>query len=152
MAESSPAVLALEKQAISPVWKRWPTLTSFTPEIPPFRGFLLLRLGADASRCALIDSFIRPLNNAGFPPSCCSLRTRKSGGGGKVGGYLKPDLAVGNSFAATEGLAAGLPLTELGFPSYGHHCLSDEPFFGFAGARMLAGRLFNSLRSENPGR
>ena len=66
-------------------------------------------------------------------------------------GYSKSDLLVGNSFALTEGFSAGLPFTELGFPSYGHHCLSAEPFFGFTGARTLAGRLFNDLLSGNYG-
>ncbi|MDD2804914.1 MAG: nitrogenase component 1 [Elusimicrobiales bacterium] len=57
-----------------------------------------------------------------------------------------PHLAVANSFAATEGLCGGAPLVELGFPSFGHHCLSDEPFFFYAGARVLAARLLNRLR------
>ena len=47
--------------------------------------------------------------------------------------------------ALTEGFSDGLPFLELGFPSYGHHCLGEEPFFGFAGAQNLAGRLLNGL-------
>lgn len=64
----------------------------------------------------------------------------------RLSGYAAPHLAVGNSFAVTERLVPGLPFVELGFPSYGHHCLSDEPFLGYAGARALAGRLVNALR------
>ena len=61
--------------------------------------------------------------------------------------HLKPNLAVCNSFALTEGLAAGMPFVELGFPSYGHHCLRDEPFLGYAGAVSLVGRLLNAVQS-----
>jgi len=61
--------------------------------------------------------------------------------------YRKPDLAVANSFAVTEGFAEGLPFVELGFPSYGHHCLLDEPYFGYAGARVLAARMLNALQA-----
>lgn len=67
---------------------------------------------------------------------------------GALSPYQRPDLAVANSFALTEGFAEGLPFTELGFPSYGHHCLLDEPYFGFSGARSLAARLLNSLQSQ----
>lgn len=64
----------------------------------------------------------------------------------RLSGYARPHLAVGNSFAVTEKLVPGLPFVELGFPSYGHHCLNDEPFLGYAGARTLVGRLVNALR------
>ena len=56
------------------------------------------------------------------------------------------DFAAGNSFAITEKLAEGLPFVEFGFPSYSHHCLYDEPFMGYAGARVLASRMLNCLR------
>ena len=60
--------------------------------------------------------------------------------------HERPHLAVANSFAATEGLCGGAPLVELGFPSFGHHCLSEEPFLFYSGARALAARLLNRLR------
>lgn len=60
--------------------------------------------------------------------------------------YERPDFAVANSFAVTEGITCGLPFMELGFPSYGHHCLLDEPYLGFAGVRGLTGRILNCLR------
>ena len=63
--------------------------------------------------------------------------------------YQVPDLAVVNSFSLTEGFAEGLPFVEFGFPSYGHHCLIDEPFFGFSGARSLVSRLLNSLQAQS---
>ncbi len=63
--------------------------------------------------------------------------------------YQAPNLAVVNSFALTEGFADGLPFVELGFPSYGHHCLLDEPYFGFSGARSLASRMLNSLQTRS---
>lgn len=63
--------------------------------------------------------------------------------------YQVPDLAVVNSFSLTEGFAEGLPFVEFGFPSYGHHCLIDEPFFGYTGARSLVSRLLNSLQTQS---
>jgi len=60
--------------------------------------------------------------------------------------HERPHLPVANSFPATEGLCGGAPLVELGFPSFGHHCLSEEPFFFYSGARVLAARLLNRLR------
>ena len=66
---------------------------------------------------------------------------------GALGRYEKPDLAVANSFALTEGIAGGAPFIELGFPSYGHHCLDDEPFLFYSGARILAARLLNCLQA-----
>ena len=62
--------------------------------------------------------------------------------------YQKPDLAVGDSFALSEGITCALPFIELGFPSYSHHCLLDEPYLGFSGARILAGRLLNCLQAR----
>lgn len=58
-----------------------------------------------------------------------------------------PDLAVGNSFWRSEGLAPGLPFMEFGFPSYGRHALSAEPFLGYEGAVRLVSRLLNTLQS-----
>lgn len=55
----------------------------------------------------------------------------------------RPALAVMNSFGVTEKLAGGAPYFELGFPSYGRHCLASEPWLGLAGARFLATRLLN---------
>lgn len=98
---------------------------------------------------AFLDSFARPLGGA-LPPAELHFspgREEALAALGRLTGYSKPELVVGNSFAVDEGLTAGLPFTELGFPSYGHHCLGDEPFLGFAGARTLAGRLLNSLHS-----
>ncbi len=112
----------------------------------PFAGELRLRVPA-----AALDSGVReklPVR----PPQLLLLRPDMAAAAAAVaalGGYDKPQLLVGNSFAATEGLAPGLPFVELGFPSYGHHCLNDEPFLGFSGARTLAGRLANALRSGN---
>lgn len=59
--------------------------------------------------------------------------------------HARPDAAVSNSFGASEGLTGGAPLVELGFPSYGRHCLTDEPFLGYDGAVRLAGLLLNAL-------
>ena len=103
--------------------------------------------------CAFFDSFARPLGISGLPGELLFAPDIDAAAAvvKALKGYRKPDLAVGNSFALTEGLAAGLPFTELGFPSYGHHCLGDEPFLGFAGARTLAGRLLNSLLTKEKG-
>ena len=100
--------------------------------------------------CAFFDSYTRPLGISGFSGDLFFAPTMKAvlAAIKDLKGYRKPDLAVGNSFAFTEGMAAGLPFTELGFPSYGHHCLGDEPFLGYAGARTLAGRLLNSQLTE----
>ncbi len=65
--------------------------------------------------------------------------------------YQRPDLAVANSFALTEGFAEGLPFVELGFPSYGHHCLTDEPFLGYSGALVLVSRMLNALQTRGAG-
>lgn len=154
--ELPPAVKALEKKAaraIAPVLQTLAhTNIVYAGDPYLFAAFsaFAAELGMRVS-CAFIDSFIKPLDNARLPGELLfAPDTEEAAAVMKgLGGYLKPGLAVGNSFAATEGLASGLPLTELGFPSYGHHCLSDEPFFGFAGARTLAARMFNSLRSEN---
>ena len=62
--------------------------------------------------------------------------------------YGRPDLAVGDSFALSEGMTCGLPFMELGFPSYTHHCLLDEPYLGFSGARGLAARLLNCVQAR----
>ena len=63
--------------------------------------------------------------------------------------YQKPDLAVVNSFSLTEDFAEGLPFVEFGFPSYGHHCLLDEPFLCYSGALSLVSRMLNSLQSQS---
>lgn len=62
--------------------------------------------------------------------------------------HRRSELAVATSFAVTGGLLPGLPFVELGFPSYGHHCLADEPFLGYAGAAALAARLLNALQNR----
>ncbi len=105
-----------------------------------------LRLRVSA---AFLDSFPRPLGTARLPrvfffapESEEALKALKA-----LPKFSRPELAVGNSFAATEGYSAGLPFMEFGFPSYGYHALADEPFFGFAGARCLAGRLLNSFKA-----
>jgi len=98
---------------------------------------------------AFLDSAKRPLGAvpAGstvlFSPSTAEALSAARG----LGRYEKPDLAVANSFAITEGLHCGAPFLELGFPSFGHHCLSEEPFLGYAGARGLAARMLNSLQA-----
>jgi nitrogenase molybdenum-iron protein alpha/beta subunit len=104
---------------------------------------LRMRIGA-----AFFDSFPRPLRAARpamlrfAPESSCVLSALAA-----LPRYSRPELAVGNSFAATEGYAAGLPFVELGFPSYSRHCLFDEPFLGFSGAAALAGRLLNAMKA-----
>jgi len=77
-----------------------------------------------------------------FSPEAGAARDALAG----LGRYERPDLAVANSFAAAEGIIGGAPLVEFGFPSYGHHCLIDEPFLGYAGARGLAARMLNALQ------
>lgn len=66
---------------------------------------------------------------------------------GALGRYDRPALAVASTFARTEGLTGGVPVVELGFPSYGHHCLADEPFLFYEGSRRLAARMLNALQS-----
>jgi len=61
--------------------------------------------------------------------------------------YERPALAVANSFAVTSGLTGGAPFLELGFPSYGHHCLEDDPFLFYSGARRLAARMLNAMQA-----
>ncbi|MCX5791614.1 MAG: hypothetical protein NTY45_05255, partial [Elusimicrobia bacterium] len=97
--------------------------------------------------CALIDSFARPLETTMLPRELMfapdtaeAVRTIRD-----LTGYARTDLAVGNSFMVTESMDMKRPCVELGFPSYGYHCLIDEPFLGFAGALNLTGRLFNGL-------
>lgn len=97
-----------------------------------------------------LDSARRPLGAGAaagtvlFGPSPEDVKTAKAA----LSLYERPGLAVVNSFALTEGFADGLPFVELGFPSYGHHCLLDEPFLGFSGARSLAARMLNSLQTR----
>lgn len=64
-----------------------------------------------------------------------------------LGRYEKPALAVTTTFGVTEGLTGGAPFVELGFPSYGHHCLAPEPFLFYEGARRLAARMLNALQA-----
>lgn len=95
---------------------------------------------------ALIDSrrvpldIRRPPDNLLFSPGAAEAAAVMQ----RAAAYNKPEILVGNSFAFSEGLAEGMSFVELGFPSYGHHCLSPEPFLGFAGAASLAGRLLNA--------
>jgi len=98
---------------------------------------------------AVIDSFAKPLGTDKIPGDLlfCPDTAAAAAAIREMSGYSKPDLFVVNSFAKREMFSKEYPLTELGFPSYGHHCLSYEPFFGFAGARTLSCRLFNSLLS-----
>ncbi len=100
--------------------------------------------------CALLDSFARPLGTDRLPRALLfapdtaeALSLIRD-----LSGYSRTDVVVGNSFTVTELLDMKRPYVELGFPSYGHHCLSDEPFLGFAGAVSLTGRLLNSLLSR----
>lgn len=154
-----PAVTDLEKQAARDIA---PALDALAHRNIVYAGdpYLFAAFSAFASELrmrvpvALIDCGVRALDSAQFPGKLLfSPDTEEAAAAVSApDGYLMPDLAVGNSFMVTENLAAGLPFTELGFPSYGHHCLSNEPFFGFAGARTLAGRLLNCLRSENSSR
>ncbi len=98
---------------------------------------------------AVINSGPRPLGTARVPELLLfSPDTAEAAAAiRELDEYMRPALAVGNSFTITEGIAPALPFTELGFPAYGHHCLSDEPFFGYGGALTLAGRVLNALRS-----
>lgn len=75
-----------------------------------------------------------------FSPSLEKARLTAAG----LSGFEKPAVLVGNSFARTEALVPGVPFVELGFPSYGFHCLTAKPFLGYAGAVLLAERLLNS--------
>ncbi|KAF0127702.1 MAG: hypothetical protein FD189_248 [Elusimicrobia bacterium] len=78
-----------------------------------------------------------------FSPPAASARAAAAA----LKGYDRPALAVCDSFALSEGFAAGAAEVEFGFPSYTRHCLYDEPFLGYAGAVALGGRLLNaSLR------
>ena len=101
-----------------------------------------------------LDSARRPLGAGAadgtvlFSPSTEDVKAAM----GALSRYQLPHLAVVNSFALTEGFADGIPFVELGFPSYGHHCLSDEPFLGFSGARALAARMLNSLQTRSKAR
>ncbi|MEI7529479.1 MAG: nitrogenase component 1 [Elusimicrobiota bacterium] len=100
--------------------------------------------------CALIDSLARPLGTGRLPrellfaPDTAEALSIVR----ELSGYSRTDIVVGNSFTVTESLDMKRPYVELGFPSYGHHCLVDEPFLGFAGAVSLTGRLLNSLLSR----
>ncbi len=58
--------------------------------------------------------------------------------------YDRPSLALCDYFAKSEGLSGTAAVVEIGFPSYTHHCLCDEPFLGYAGSAVLAGRLLNA--------
>ncbi|MDT8285602.1 MAG: nitrogenase component 1 [Elusimicrobiales bacterium] len=93
-----------------------------------------------------LGSFVRGTDTALFAPSAAEAKSAVA----SLSRYRKPDLAVVNSFAVTEGFAEGLPFVELGFPSYGHHCLFEEPYFGYAGARVLAARMLNALQAGLP--
>jgi len=115
------------------------------------RGFALelnMRMPA-----AFISSFSRPLSAPGpvskllmfAPPSAEAVKALAA-----LGRYDRPHLAVSDSLAITEGLSGGVPAVEFGFPSYAHHCLNDEPFMGYDGARALAGRMLNAVQSSSP--
>jgi len=95
---------------------------------------------------AFLNSRSRPLAAGGAapvllfsPPVDAAARALAA-----LSAYDKPALAVCDSFARAEGLTGGAAHVELGFPSYARHCLHDEPFMGYAGARALAGRLLNA--------
>jgi nitrogenase molybdenum-iron protein alpha/beta subunit len=75
-----------------------------------------------------------------FAPAVGEARNAVAG----LEGFEKPAVLIGNSFARSEDFAPGVPFVELGFPSYGRHCLTDQPFLGYAGALRLAERLLNS--------
>ncbi|HNT96657.1 MAG TPA: nitrogenase component 1 [Elusimicrobiales bacterium] len=115
------------------------------------RGFALelcMRVPA-----AFIGSLSRPLSAPGpaaklvmFAPEVAEAAEALAA----LGRYDRPHLGVCDSLAITAGLTGGVPAVELGFPSYAHHCLSDEPFMGYEGARSLAGRLLNALQSAEP--
>jgi len=112
------------------------------------RGFAL-ELGMRVP-AAFISSFSRPLSAPGpaaklvmFAPAVAEAAKALAA----FGRYDRPHLGVCDSLAITEGFAGSAPVVELGFPSYAHHCLNDEPFMGYAGARSLAGRLLNAVQS-----
>lgn len=77
---------------------------------------------------------------ASFAPTVGEARAAVA----SLSGFGKPALSIGNSFARSESLAPGVPFVELGFPSYGYHCLAPAPFLGYEGAVFLAGRILNS--------
>ena len=102
---------------------------------------------------AFISSFSRPLSAPGAAPKLLMFAppvAEASAALSALGRYDKPHLAVCDSLAITEGICGGVPAVEFGFPSYAHHCLNDEPFMGYAGARALAGRLLNAVQSAQP--
>lgn len=106
-----------------------------------FARELGLRPGA-----AFLNSRSRPL-----PPGTAAPLLMFSPGVGEasaalagLGEYDRPALAVCDFFAMAEGLAGEAGTVELGFPSYTRHCLHEEPFMGYAGAKALAGRLLNA--------
>lgn len=82
-----------------------------------------------------------------FSPSTDSARAAVAA----LRGYDRPSLAVCDSFALSEGFAAGAAAVEFGFPSYTRHCLHDEPFLGYAGAVALGGRLLNASLGRRDG-
>jgi nitrogenase molybdenum-iron protein alpha/beta subunit len=95
---------------------------------------------------AFLNSRSRPL-----PPGTAAPLLMFSPGVGeasaalaRLGAYDRPSLAVCDYFARAEGLAGAAAAVELGFPSYTRHCLHEEPFMGYAGAKALAGRLLNA--------
>jgi len=117
------------------------------------RGFAL-ELGMRVS-AAFISSFSRPLSAPGHTPRLIMFAPPVAEAAqalAALGRYDRPRLAVCDSLAITEGLSGGVPAAELGFPSYAHHCLNDEPFMGYDGARGLAGRMLNAVQSTMPPR
>ncbi len=112
-----------------------------------FAGELGIRVQAAFLNCRsrrLPDGAAPPVTL--FSPAISSARAAVAA----LRGYDRPSLAVCDSFALSEGFAAGAAEVEFGFPSYTRHCLYDEPFLGYAGAVALGGRLLNaSLRRHD---
>lgn len=104
-------------------------------------GELGLRVGA-----AFLNSRGRPLPAAAaaplllFSPAVGEAAAALAA----LGEYDRPSLALCDYFAAAEGLAGAASAVEFGFPSYTRHCLHEEPFLCYAGAKALVGRLLNS--------
>jgi len=150
--ELPPAIRKLERKTAAAIS---PSLSALVHRSLVYAGdpYLFAGLSSYAAELgmsiplALIDSFQKPLGTGKVPggllfsPDSADASAAVRG----LSGFSKPALLAGNSFALSEGFSDNLPFLELGFPSYGHHCLADEPFFGYAGALSLAGRLLNGI-------
>lgn len=150
-----PALAAAERAAAAAV----------SPALAPLEHAVLLFAG-DPYLYAAVSAFARELGlrqgpaflnsrSRPLPPGAAAPLLLFSPGVSEAAGalaglgeYEAPALAVCDYFARAEGLAGSAAAVELGFPSYTRHCLHDEPFMGYAGAKALAGRLLNAALSR----